>query len=141
MGGNMYDGFRTERRRHKRLRINLSVLYSIRSPQFVRDLLGGRHFEAQTIDISEGGVAILTQHYLPTSTLIKMRMIIVESDSSGTIKFYNPLSVYGEVRSVIQSLDNEYRVGLCFQKVDKIKQEKLQDILKSPLRPSFIQNN
>ena len=48
----MYSGYRTERRKFKRLRVNLSILFRVMAPWSILESTQGREFEAKTIDLS-----------------------------------------------------------------------------------------
>lgn len=130
----MYGGYRLERRRYKRLRINLAVIYQIEGPKFVYDILGDKDFEARTLDLSEGGVALIVGHYLPINTKLSIKITIFESDHTGLINFYDPLIIKGVVKSNVLTESNEYRLGIEFTDVVQEKQHRLADFVYSPLR-------
>ena len=82
----MIEGYRWERRRYKRWWI--LVLYTVDGPCDVSEFFEGRgEFEGKVIDLSEGGLALLAQHYLPVRTKLTLRVIIYETDHKGSIEF------------------------------------------------------
>ena len=132
----MYNGYRTERRRFQRLRVNLSVLYHIEGPEHVREILADREFEGNTLDLSEGGMALLAWHYLPVDTELLLKIVIFESDHRGLVSFYDAVKLTGHVRSVIPAENDEYRLGICFDNVSVKKRQILSDLIYSPLKAS-----
>ena len=134
----MITGYRTERRKFQRMRVTLSVLYNIECPVYVRRVLGDREFEAETIDLSEGGVALTVGHYLPSDTRIFMRFILHESEHTGLVNFYDPLNVSGEIRSCDYIGGCQYRLGIRFQGVDQEQRNTLLDLKFSSIKPLII---
>lgn len=129
----MISGYRLERRRYQRVRLTLSVVYRIEGPGFVRELLGGREYEAETLDISEGGMAIKADHYLPLNTRFLGRLIIVDLARAGHVRLYNPLALMGQVRSVAGLGKGQFRLGVEFEAISHNNAEKLRDIIFSQL--------
>ena len=130
----MYTGYRTERRKFKRLRVNLSVLCRVMAPYAMITLTQGEEFEAKTADLSEGGMALVTDKCLPLGTELFCKFVIYENDTLGSVKFYQILTVFSQVRSIISIDGVLYRVGLCFEELDADKKEKVKDIIECPLR-------
>ena len=129
----MYCGYRIERRRFQRLMVNLAVLYRIEGPQHILELLEKREFEGETVDLSEGGAALLTGHYLPLETELSIKFLIQESDHRGDVNFHELFDLRGEVRSVVPSENAKYRLGICFKKLVRPEKEKIFDLMGSSL--------
>ncbi|MFH1360673.1 MAG: PilZ domain-containing protein [Candidatus Omnitrophota bacterium] len=134
----MISGYRLERRRYKRLRLTLSVMYWIESPAYVKRILQSRIYEGRTVDLSEGGVALAVNHYLPLRTKLCLRFVLIEASSTGDAHFYNTLEIAGEVRSTVTSVHHEYRLGVCFEGLSFEKRRRINDILFSSLRPESV---
>ena len=130
----MYTGYRTERRKFKRMRIGLGVVFRIVEPQSVRDFLGEEDFESQTLNISESGAAVIFDSYVPIGTRLFVKIVLFEADPMGSVKFFEPLQLVARVCSSFIQSDYQYRLGLSFYELDEKQKEILSDIVRSPLR-------
>lgn len=108
-----------EKRRFNRLKVNITVNYQVRKPIHVRMLVGEEDVEAITLDLSEGGMAIMTLYDLPVETLISMEFMVHEEDNSSSFKFYRSIFVQGEVKSNVLMGNNKHRIGISFQKIEE----------------------
>jgi len=107
----------SEKRTSKRLRANFTLYYQVnKPPTVVMDIGYGREIEALMLDLSDGGMAILTNIDIPVDTvlLIKFTLInralkddnrIIKVDMTGMV-CYNRL------------LENEeHRLGIQFTRI------------------------
>jgi c-di-GMP-binding flagellar brake protein YcgR len=103
-------------RKFRRLRVNLSVIYRIDRPSSVRMLIGNREIRATMLDLSEGGLSLLTNYNIPVQSvlLLKFTLFKVENDD---VSFYGPMSIDADVRYNIPLGGDEYRVGVRFIKI------------------------
>src|SRR3990167_7236832 len=111
-----------ERRNHKRLRINCTVIYRINEPPVTHFVMKGKDIDARMIDISQGGMAMVTSSDIPVSTVLSMRFSLLNVDKEA-VKFSGPLEVTGEVKSSTPLEKNEHRLGIYFTKMKKIDVE------------------
>lgn len=107
-----------ERRKSKRLRINITIVYRINKPSHVRVLVGEEEVEATTSDLSEGGMSILTAYDIPLSTILTIEFMIYQVNELESFRFYKSIKVIGEVRSNVPSENNLYRIGIVFTKIE-----------------------
>lgn len=112
-----YSGI--DRRNYKRMRMNCTVIYRINEPPVTHFVMKGRDIEAKMIDISQGGMAMVTSSDIPVSTVLSMRFALLNVDRE-IVKFSGPLEVTGEVRSSAPLEKNEHRLGIYFTKMKKI---------------------
>jgi c-di-GMP-binding flagellar brake protein YcgR len=113
----------SEQRKFKRIKINLSVIFRLARPAAIRLLVGNKEVRATMLDLSEGGLSVLTNYDIPKSTslLIKFTLFKVENDD---VSFYGPMEIIGEVRYNMPLGGNEYRLGIYYKKIknqDKIE--------------------
>ena len=108
-----------ERRNHKRLRMNCTVIYRINEPPAAHFVMKGKDIDAKMIDISQGGMAMVTSSDIPVSTVLSMRFALLNVDNEA-VKFSGPLEVTGEVKSSTPLEKNEHRLGIYFTKMKKI---------------------
>jgi len=134
----MYSAYRTDRRRFKRMRVRLAAVYSIEAPEYVKNILDGGEFEAITLDVSEGGLSLLAEHYLPKQTIIRLKLIVFEIANGGCANFYEPVTAIGNVRSVHEWDNDQYRLGVFFQDISIAHQQKLSDLVNSSLKKEML---
>jgi c-di-GMP-binding flagellar brake protein YcgR len=110
-----YSG--NDRRRFQRLRMNLSVIYRVDQPVTVRMMIGEKEVEATTLDLSEGGMGLLTEYNIPAGTSLFIKFTLFKVSSDGKVNFYGPVVIGGEVRSSVLS-EKKYRLGICFSQIE-----------------------
>jgi c-di-GMP-binding flagellar brake protein YcgR len=113
----MYNyGMGNDRRRFQRLSMNLCVVYRVVKPLELRLKFGDIEVEAQMIDISAGGMAIMTDKNIPASSMLQLRFSLFKLEkSSGSAVFYRPFEIKGQVRSNVR-LEHGFRLGISFQR-------------------------
>ena len=116
----MMDTFAgTDRRVSKRLRMNCTVVYRSNEPSSTTVTLGDRDLHAQMLDISQSGMALITDYNIPTQTVLSMRVTLLKVDKE-VVNFSGPLEITGEVRSNTVTEANEHRLGVYFTKMRRI---------------------
>ena len=111
--GNKASGY--EKRKHKRFKIHLDVFYRIDAPPFVKISVGDKETEAFALDLSEGGIAILTEHDIPVATMISMKLKLSNELSKVRIRSCDTVNSVGEVRSNVLTGEGKHRLGIAFQ--------------------------
>jgi len=115
--------YSSEQRRFKRIKFNLSVVFRLAKPAAIRLLVGNKEVRATMLDLSEGGLSVLTNYDIPKSSslLIRFTLFKVENDD---VSFYGPMDITGEVRYNMPLGGGEYRLGIYYKKIknqDKIE--------------------
>lgn len=108
-----------ERRSHKRLRVNCTVVYRVNEPPSTHFVMRGQDIEARMLDVSQGGMAMTTHYDIPVATMLSMRFTLLNVDNK-VVTFSGPMQVEGEVRSNISLEKDEHRLGIYFTKMKKI---------------------
>ena len=108
-----------ERRGQKRVRVNCTVVYRLNEPPSARFIMQGKDIQARMLDVSQGGMAMVTSYDIPVATVLSMRFTLLNVDKE-VVKFSGPLEVTGEVRSNIPAEKDEHRLGIYFTKVKRI---------------------
>ena len=121
--------FSREHRKFKRIRINLSVVYRVSKPFGIRMVVGNKEIRATMLDLSEGGISILTNCDIPMASqlFIKFTLFRVENDD---VSFYGPMQITGEVRYNMPLGGHEYRLGICFTKLGNQDKAEIADFVK-----------
>lgn len=117
-----------ERRLFKRLRVNLAIVFRVDKTSKMRMQIENKDIRATMIDLSEGGVSILTNYDIPEGSVLTMKFTLfkVESDD---VSFYGPMDIIGEVRYHHVLSNNEYRLGIVFKKVEQDDQGEIANFI------------
>lgn len=114
---NTYVG--KERRANKRVRMNCTVTYRANEPVTARFMMGSNNVQAKMLDISQSGMAMVTDYDIPVSTVLSMRFTILKVNKE-IVTFSGPTEVTGEVKSNLPVEGNAHRLGICFSEMKKI---------------------
>jgi len=113
-----YQG--TERRSHKRIRMNCTVIYRPNEPVTTHFMVKGRDIEAKMLDISQGGMAMVTNYDIPVQTELSMRFALLKVDKE-IVNFSGPVEVTGQVKSNISLEKDEHRLGIYFSRIKRVE--------------------
>lgn len=116
-----------ERRSHKRIRMNCTVIYRLNEPTSTHFMVKGRDIEAKMIDISQGGMAMVTNYDIPVQTELSMRFTLLKVNKE-VVNFSGPVEVKGEVKSNVSVEKNEHRLGIYFSKAKRIATLPIGDV-------------
>ncbi|MCM8801145.1 MAG: PilZ domain-containing protein [Candidatus Omnitrophica bacterium] len=123
-----------ERRRFRRVPVDFIVIYQVNEPLVVKMSIGwDTEVEAMMLDLSEGGMAVLTNYYIPKDTVLSLRFTLVNLSLSDQEKI-RMMRIVGNVRYAILIGNNEYRIGICFTEISDSDKKAISDFVKlSPL--------
>lgn len=124
---NKYTG--NDRRRSKRIKVpSLIVFYRKDEPLEVRVRTLEKESQASMIDISEGGVSILSEVNMVVGTNISIRFTLskIEKESVG---FFGRIEVAGEVRNSVLVEKDSYRVGIAFINLDEVSKREIANFV------------
>ena len=133
-----YSG--VEKRRFRRARVSLTVVYLINEPLSMRMLTADKEVQATMIDLSENGMAILTNYFVPDSTVLLMRFTLFKVNKKD-VSFYGPISITAEVRYSTMVDKDLYRVGVCFTEIEEQDRREIADFAKIALNISKTENS
>ena len=120
----------SERRKAKRLRVNLSILFRLDQSSKVRMFVEEKEIRATMVDLSETGLALLTNVDMPDHALLAMKFTLfrVEPDD---VSFYGPIEIVGEVRYRQQLTPQEFRVGIVFSRIEDADRQEIGQFVKA----------
>jgi len=130
MTNEQYPG--EEKRRFKRARVSMTVVYRANQPLSARMLTADKEVQATIVDLSEGGMAILTNYAVQADTVLMMRFTLFRVDKED-VSFYGPVSITGEVRYNTMIDKDLYRVGISFTEISQEDQRQIVDFVKTAL--------
>lgn len=120
-----------DRRRFQRLDLNVIVVYRVDEPPLVRIQIGEKEIEASMLNLSEGGMALVTRYNLPAWTVLSIKFTLSRIDKDGKVVFYGPMEIRGEVRSSMPLEKNEFRVGICFTEMSQRDRAEIANFVKT----------
>ncbi len=121
-----------ERRKFKRIAVNFVVSYEKIDPLQAQMAIGEKKTYAAILDLSENGMAILTNEDIPVNSLFNIKFSLVDQSASAK-EHLKHIEILGEVRYNMVRKDKTYRVGIYFKEISpenkKIIAEFCQKIL------------
>lgn len=119
-----------ERRKFKRLKLKftITVIFRKDEPLGVRIRNGKKEYEATMLDISEGGMSILTDINIPPSTILWIRFTLAHGDKE-RIDFFGTMEIKGEVRYSSLAKPGFYRLGICFLDISENERNQITNFM------------
>jgi hypothetical protein len=99
--------------------MNCTVIYRTNEPASARFMVKGQDIEAKMVDISQGGMAMVTNCDIPVETRLSMRFTMLKVESE-VVNFTGPVEVNGQVRSNVAIPQEGHRLGINFTRVKRI---------------------
>ena len=124
-----------DRRRFQRLELNITVYYQIKEPLNIKVMFGDKEIEAMMLNISAGGMGMLTKFNIPARSTLLIKITLAKMDKQGKVSFYGPMEVVGEVKYNVLEEDKQYRLGIRFIKVERQDQVEITNFVKMTLNP------
>lgn len=110
-----------ERRRFKRVKLGVSLIYRKDAPMDVNVRSSNIDSRAKMLDLGEGGLAILTDVNIPVATVLWVKFTLSKAENK-SVSYYGNMELLGEVRYSVPEEGNTYRVGISFVNIkDKLK--------------------
>ena len=111
----MHSFYHPERRKNRRIKIDFPAICRVQMPAYWIRVFDEHAFEISTVDISEGGISIISGEYLPLSRRLSLEFISsdlgLDDDTSPTKHVdFNGRVVY----SSFLKDQNQYRLGVSF---------------------------
>ena len=105
-----------ERRKHKRLKVNFLVIYSVRKPIDVIMIVGSQVKTAMMLDLSESGMAIVTNYDIPISTILEIKFTLINTHAHDEDRI-KTIEIIGQVRYNVQAEKDVHRLGIYFTQI------------------------
>ncbi|KPK99190.1 MAG: hypothetical protein AMJ95_00070 [Omnitrophica WOR_2 bacterium SM23_72] len=104
-----------ERRRFTRMPVSFTVFYRVNAPAVIRIKVGDKEIIALASDISEGGMALVTDCEIPIVSVITIKFVMLNNRAFDSSKKSQSVTVMGEVRyNSVERRGKEYRIGVRF---------------------------
>ncbi len=128
-----YSG--VERRKYKRIPVNFIVKYCIRKPMDAIMLIGNMEIKAVMIDLSEGGMAIITDYGIPLGTELALKFTLVDIYTSDQEDNNKIIETLGRV-TYCTPIDKTNRIGISFTEISKQHVSTITDFVNRFFRTS-----
>jgi c-di-GMP-binding flagellar brake protein YcgR len=103
-----------ERRNFGRIKVSFTVFYRINFPLILRIRIGDKELDAIALDLSEEGMAVLTNYELPKFTIVTVKFIMVNDVAIKDEDRHISVELQGEVRYNLLLKQRTYRLGISF---------------------------
>lgn len=122
-----------ERRQSQRVDVSFWVEASGKAPLIARMIAGGNEIEASVLDLSEGGMAILSNFEIPPASIVSVKFSLLK-DPGAPESGYKSVQVDAEVKyDLFVKEKSAFRVGLCFVDIPAPDKEVLSGFVKALL--------
>lgn len=98
-----------EKRSFVRIRANFTLIYEVEQPPEVKLMIGDEPVAATMLDLSEGGIGILTAYEIPKGTILSIKFTLIVSGEA-----LSPVFCQGEVCYLLPFADGQFRLGVRF---------------------------
>jgi len=130
---NKYSGL--ERRKFKRVKANFIVIYKISYPLQTRMMIGDTEVHAVMSNLSENGMALLTNYNIPFATSLAMKFILINENAISDTERIKQIEVNGEVRYSMWSERGECRLGICFTDISEADRRTIANFVRMQVGP------
>jgi len=118
-----------DHRRFQRIDYNLTVWCKIEDEGFLQRHFYEKEFEATTLNLSLGGMGLLSEHDIPRHTNICLTFLLFRENNPGELHWRKPLQIKGKVCYSFSTEDSRYRLGICFTEVPTEYRQELTSFL------------
>jgi c-di-GMP-binding flagellar brake protein YcgR len=119
----------SDKRTSKRLRASFTISYHVDKPMTVVINVGyAREIEALMLDLSEGGMAILTNYDIPVATELSIKFILINRALAGDSRI---VKMQAEGRVCYNQLmeNEEHRLGIRFTQITDNDKKAIADFI------------
>ena len=128
--------FLWEKRKSPRLECSISVWFKIEEAWYSNSHLDESELHAIAVDISENGIGLLSDYYIPDNTVLNITFVLFKTASLGMPKWHEPVHIKGKVCSAFPAEGNKFRIDICFTKLPAEYKEEINNFLSSVLKVS-----
>ena len=112
----------SERRKAARMGVQFIVSYKIDRPAEDHMWVGDKDIDALMLDLSESGMAILTNYDIPVSTILLIKFTLINLYANKDERAHS-IEIRGKVlHNVLSEDEKEHRLGISFIQI--IKEDK-----------------
>jgi c-di-GMP-binding flagellar brake protein YcgR len=116
----------SDKRGGSRIRVNLEVVYRVNRPIEVRMQVGEEEVRASMLDLSQGGMAVLTTYKIPRASELAVSFKLIPKEGHS-----KSVSVVGEVCYNIELIDKQFRLGIRFTRIEEHDRTVISSFIKA----------
>ncbi len=125
----------SDRRRHERLKVEFTLNYRVDTPLEVRMSIGwDSEVDALMVDLSEGGMAILTSCDIPVGSVLSINFTLINLTAIEDEERIKTLSIAGEVRSNFSVDNTDRRLGIKFVQINQKDKEAIAEFVRMTIK-------
>jgi len=106
-----------ERRQFKRVIASFSVVCKVHAPLAMSMNIGGKDVDAIALDVSEGGVAVLSNYDIPVGSIVMLKFIMFNEAAKIRAERSRMIEIQGEARYSVLTKEKSYRLGIRFMNI------------------------
>lgn len=119
----------SDKRISKRLKASFTLLYQVDKPMTVVMNVGyGKEIEALMQDLSEGGMAILTNYDIPAATELSIKFTLINRALAGDGRIIK-MQIEGKVCYNQLMENDEHRLGIRFTQINDNNKKAIEDFI------------
>ena len=123
-----------ERRRHKRVRVDVDLFYKVDRPPEIRMKIGDQSKRTGMVNVSEGGIGYVSDSDIPVLTELDITFHLIFKDGHS-----QEIRAQGQVRYCYPLPEFErypvYRIGAEFSSIDEKNRSRIIDYIRSSPKP------
>ena len=124
-----YRNYDNERRKQRRTKVEFILTYKVNQPMDIKMLVGNQEVNALMLDLSQQGMAIMTDYDIPVSTLLLIKFTLINLKADGENRI-SSISLTGLVKNNTFQKIRHHRLGIAFQKIPEEDISAIVDFIK-----------
>jgi c-di-GMP-binding flagellar brake protein YcgR len=104
----------SENREFQRTTVKFLVLYKVHAPVTVRLQVGDKLIDAIAVDLSAGGMAVLTNYAIPVDTVVNLDFTLLNEQETVDEHRCRTIQIQGQIRYSYLTKEKAYRLGIRF---------------------------
>jgi hypothetical protein len=118
-----------DRRGYKRIRVNFMVLYKSEDSLEKIKISRGKEIYALMLDLSEKGMAVLTEYDIPVSALLDLKFTMPALHKVTYLNRPIPIAVRGRVMYSRNMGKDGFRIGILFTEIGAGDRDLIKDFV------------
>jgi len=118
-----------DRRKHERVKVSLIVGFMVCKPLEVHMSVENKQTDAVMVDLSKGGMAIISSYSLPVATILELDFALITPYRIDG-KIITKMKIEGSVVNRAELGENKYRLGIEFTKIAEKDRVAIVDFVK-----------
>lgn len=125
---NRYSG--KERRQFTRIKVSFIVMYRVNQPVEITMMLGDQDAHAIMADLSEDGMAMVTNYDIPPQAQVNAKFIVLNENALRDMDRVKTVEVSGEVRYCSKVKERAYQLGVHFTDITEYDRTFIREFIR-----------